>query len=65
MAALVLHCREADYNAATQTCAAPFYSYPESVLPTLSIADAQEIGFAFALLWATAFVALMVRKALD
>ena len=65
MGALVQHCAEADFNATTGECAAPFYSYPESVLPTLSISDAQTIGVALAALWATAWAFRMLRKTLN
>lgn len=64
-AALVLSCLPADYDAATATCAAPFYSFPEPAFPTMTIADAQEIGMAIALLWATAWCLKMLRKAIQ
>ena len=65
MTALVLHCNEADFDAATQTCAAPYYSYPETPVPTLSIADAQAIGMEIALLFAIAWTFRVLRKALN
>ena len=41
--ALVQACLEADFNAATQTCAAPFWTYAPTSIPVLTIADAQQI----------------------
>lgn len=58
----VLSCAEADFDASAQTCAAPIFTPQASALPTLSIADAQFIGQAVALLWGTAFVFRLIRK---
>lgn len=62
---LVQACRVADFNATTQTCAAPFWTYAPTSIPTLSIADAQQIGMAIAYLLAVAFVCRIARKALN
>lgn len=62
MAAYVLTCLEADFDPATQTCAAPFYSEKSTSLPELSIEDAQLIGAAIAFLLATAFIFRLLRK---
>lgn len=62
---LVLSCLEADFDAATGQCAAPFYSYQPTAWPVLSIADAQEIGAALAFLLAIAWVFRRLRKFLD
>lgn len=62
---LVLSCKEADFDAGTAQCAAPFYSYQPTAWPALSIADAQEIGVAMALLIATAWVFRRLRKFID
>ena len=62
---LVLSCLEADYNATTGECAAPFYSYAPSAFPTLSIADAQLIGLAIAYLLAVAWVIRMAKRAIN
>lgn len=62
---LVASCRVVDFDAASGTCSAVFYSAPESSMPTLSIADAQSIGLALALLWGSAFGLRMIRKALN
>lgn len=40
MTVYVLVCNEADYNASTGTCSAPYYAPQPSLLPDLSIADA-------------------------
>jgi hypothetical protein len=62
---LVLNCRVADFNASTGVCAAPFYSAPQSALPTLTIADANAIGLAVAMLWGLAFSFRMFKKAIN
>lgn len=62
---LVLTCKASDYDATAHTCAAPFYSQQAEPLPTMSIDDAQQIGMAIALLWATAWVFRMLKKTLN
>ena len=64
-APLVQLCMPADFNAATQTCAAPFFGPVPSAFPVLSIADAQTIGLSIALLWGVAYAIRMVRRALQ
>lgn len=61
----VLSCAEADFDASAQTCAAPIFTPQVSALPTLTVADAQSIGLAVALVWATAFVFRLLRKAIN
>lgn len=56
MAALVQACMEADFDAATGVCAAPVWMVQSDLLPLLSIADAQAIGYQIALLLAGAWV---------
>lgn len=53
------------WDEATQTCTQTAWVDQSSALPVLSIADAQSIGMACALLWATAFVFRIIRKALQ
>lgn len=65
MTVMVQTCLESDYDAATQVCTVPIWTPQESFLPTLDLASAKEIGFAIALLWATAYVLRMCRKALQ
>lgn len=62
MAALILTCLEADFDAATGVCAAPFYSVQQTMLPELSIAGAQEIGVEIAILWAICWVFRVLAK---
>jgi hypothetical protein len=62
---LVQSCLVADFDAATGTCSAPFYSLPEGMVPTLSMADGQEIGMAIALLWGAAFGIRMMKRVLQ
>jgi hypothetical protein len=61
----VLACLPADYDAATHVCAAPFYTYPPSALPSLSIADAQAIGIQIAVVFAVAWGIRMCKRALN
>lgn len=65
MAALILTCLEADYDAATGVCAAPFYSVDNGGWFAMPLADAQEIAVSIALLWAVAWTFRMARKALQ
>lgn len=62
---LVLSCLAQDYDATAHVCAAPFYTYPPSALPSMSIADAQAIGMQIALLWAVAWSFRVLKKALQ
>jgi hypothetical protein len=62
---LVLTCKASDFNATTQTCAAPFYSQQAEALPSMSIDDAQQIGMAIALLWAVAWGIRALKKTLN
>lgn len=61
----VLGCRDVDFNPQTGTCAAPYYIPQTTGFPALSIADAQTIGAACALLWAAAWVIRRIKKQLD
>lgn len=61
----VQSCADADFNASTQTCAAPIWTPETSALPTMTISDAQQIGMAAALLWATAWGIRRCAKALE
>lgn len=65
MAVLVQACMEADFDAATQTCTAPFWIPQPSVVPALTVAEAQQIGTAIAFLLAVAWVFRRVRKAIE
>ncbi|WDS36971.1 hypothetical protein [Pseudoxanthomonas sp.] len=62
MTVWVLSCADADLDVSTQTCASPIYTPQVVALPTMTIADAQAIGQAIALLWAVAFVFRQIRK---
>jgi hypothetical protein len=63
---LVIACKVEDYNATTEVCAAPFYTYPpSSVLPALTLADAQALSVAIAYLWAVAWGIRRLKKLLD
>ena len=65
MGQYVLTCLEADFDPATQTCAAPFYTTQPTSFPSLSIADAQQIGMAMAFVLAVAWVFRRVAKAIE
>lgn len=62
MAVFVQACVEADFDAATQTCTAPYWIPQPTVLPALSIEDAQSIGLAIAFLLATAWIFRRVAR---
>lgn len=65
MAVLVPACLEADLDTATGTCTAVQWIPQPTVLPELSIEDAQAIGAKIALLWAVAYVFRLIRKKLQ
>ncbi|MCW0399805.1 hypothetical protein NB688_002856 [Xanthomonas sacchari] len=62
MAVFVPACLERDLDAQTGTCSAPIWIPQPSLLPELTVADAQSIGQAIALLWAVAYAFRLVRK---
>lgn len=62
MAVLVPACLEADLDTATGTCTAVMWIPQPSLLPELTVSDAQAIGSAVALLWAIAYVFRLIRK---
>ena len=64
MAAYVLACDEADVDLVAGTCAAPYYIEQASVIPTLTIDGAAQIGAACALLFAIAWVFRRVGKSI-
>lgn len=55
-------CTEFTESACTETAWVPYVS---GVVPSLSIADAEQIGAAIALLWAGAWVIRMLKKVLN
>lgn len=65
MTELVQVCLESDYDAATATCASPYYAPHGGGWPALSLDDAQAIGAACALLWAVAWIFRRLKKQLD
>jgi len=65
MAVYVQACLEADVDISTQTCTAPHWIPQPTVLPALSIADAQQIGIAIAFLLAVAWVFRRVARHLN
>lgn len=62
---LVPSCLEANYDVETGTCSQPVWIPQPSILPELTVADAQALGLAFAGLWALAFVFRRIRKFID
>lgn len=62
---LVQSCLVEDYDTVTHVCSAPFYTFPASPFPQLSLQDAQAIGLQIALLWAVAWCFRALRKALQ
>ncbi len=65
MTVYVLVCNEADYQASTGTCAAPYYAPQPSLLPELSISDAMTISVAIIALWAVGFGIKAIRRTLS
>lgn len=61
----VLACRDAHVDAQAGTCTEEIWIPQPSVVPELTIADAQQIGMEIALLLAVAFVFRLIRKFLQ
>lgn len=61
----VLACAHEDMDVQAGTCAQEQWIPQPSVIPELTIADAQQIGTAFAFLLAVAFVFRQLRKFLE
>jgi hypothetical protein len=53
------------YDEGTDTCTTQAWIDQPALLPSLTVADAQTIGVAFALLWATAYIFKLMRKVLE
>lgn len=60
----VVACADADFDTATHTCAQEIWIPQPSIIPELTVEDAQLIGAACATLWAVAFAFRLIRKAL-
>ena len=65
VSAYVLACDAADYDPQAGTCAREIWIPQPSVVPDLTIEDAQLIGSAIALLLAVAFVFRKIRQFLE
>lgn len=61
----VLACAHEDFDAQAGTCAQELWIPQPSVIPELTVADAQQIGTAIAFLLAVAFVFRQLRKFLE
>ena len=59
---LVPACLERDFDAATGTCQQVIWIPQPSIVPELSVADAQQIGVSVAYVLAIAFVFRVLRK---
>lgn len=59
---LVAACLERDFDAATGTCQQVIWIPQPSIVPELSVADAQQIGVSVAYVLAIAFVFRVLRK---
>lgn len=53
------------WDSGTSACTTEGWVESPSVLPTLSSADAQAIGFSIAMVWALAFCIRQFKKMLD
>lgn len=62
MAALVLHCNSADYDAVAQTCAAPYYAEVPSPIPELSFEDGLLIAGAVGSVWTLGLIARVLIR---
>ncbi|MDC7805223.1 hypothetical protein PQS31_00055 [Luteimonas sp BLCC-B24] len=62
---LVAACLERDFDAATGTCQQVIWIPQPSLIPELSVADAQQIGVSVAYVLAIAFVFRLLRKFLE
>lgn len=62
---LVAACLESDFDAATGTCHQVIWIPQPSLIPELSVADAQLIGVNVAYVLAIAFVFRLLRKFLE
>ncbi|WDK68838.1 hypothetical protein [Xanthomonas campestris] len=63
MAVFVLHCKEADYDASTGQCAAPFYGPASSFPPPLDVTEGLLISVAIAGMWGVGFMIRQARRA--
>jgi len=64
MTVLIPACLESNLDTATGNCTAMIWIPQPSLLPDLSIEDAQLIGAKIALLWAVAYVFRLIRKSI-
>lgn len=64
---LVQKCYESDYDPNTETCSSVWWDYETepSMLPALTVAEAQGIAAAIALLWAVAWCYKQIGKQID
>jgi hypothetical protein len=62
VATLYLACNDADYNAATGECSAPYYSEAPSLLPAITAWEGFQISFAIVGCWLVGlFARLLIR----
>lgn len=59
---LALYCKASDFDAATQTCAAPFYGVKEGLLPSLSVEEGVVIAGGIIATWALGFICKQGRR---
>ena len=65
MATYVLACGDVEFDPQAGPCVNEIWIPQATVIPALSIADAQQIGIAIAFLLAVAFVLRQIRKFLE
>ena len=53
------------WDATNASCTSEGWAAAPSAMPTLSVADAQVIGWSIALLWSTAWIFRQCKKMLD
>ncbi|PPV05118.1 hypothetical protein XBLMG947_3791 [Xanthomonas bromi] len=62
MTVYVLHCKEADYNASTQQCAAPFYAPVSNFPPPMDAGEGLAVSAIIAGSWAIGFMIRQGRR---
>lgn len=62
MAVFVLSCKEADYDASTGQCAAPFFAPASSFPPPLDVTEGLLISAAIAGCWGVGFMIRQARR---
>ncbi|MCC8363257.1 hypothetical protein LK996_09235 [Lysobacter sp. A6] len=60
---LVYACKTEDFDASTQTCAAPFWTYPPSAFPELTVEEGFQLACAIVGVWTIGLIARLTIRA--